>query len=346
MKHWLSRIGSKVKELSQKKYVVTPDWIQNIDNFEVRHETLVQYANPFRYLRHIKKLINTNALFNAFFFFLFSGLLAYGLWGMTSLGRIGYLSIILISIVIVYLGKNEKIRKTAYIRGDFLCHYVRLCKHERLDYAYIKDVEVGWVGPRMGLSFLFVDIPFEPLLYSAYAIVVIYELLISNMVIPDIIGLETTATAGLKFVAVALIAIDKAVTAFQDTVKNNRLWSLLASLSRREESYKEPLLESVIYQADKVMAELTHGTLIFASIDEASQGYESGIRQYDAIASINGITVEQPEFFGPITLRDCIIEWRKGSNLILELYTAESFYKEKCSITIPQKKSPGIEKPG
>lgn len=317
-------VSSKERVSKSKKWLKTPALVWNIEELEpicgTRWEIIYTELCAF-----IKVALIT--IWGYVLFLILSGLLAvFFSFVYTESGWAGYCLILAISFLSIYLGQNLALKEELSLRMDIQIQLIRICDIYNIHNQYRGDIEKGWLGAADPIASILAFFPYKATLFTAYAMVIFVEQL-SNAGCPlGWLGQLFGNTSGIKYVAVAFLAIDRAIILLKAEKEN--IFSEFGLKKKSVQPVYEPIfLQSHFYQLDYYMTELTSGNILIAEIDEHSLAYQAGVRKFDIITSIN-------EVDGLITtLQLELKKWHEeDSSLVLELVTNKSNYQESLKI--------------
>lgn len=318
-------VSAREKINKPKEWIVTPSLVWNITELKSIRGSFGEVI-CMRLWSHIRTVLITIGI--SVPFLILSSLLAIAFSiVIAELKWIGYCYILAISFLSIYLGQNSALKEQLRLRSDIQTQLIRICDIYNIHNQYSNDIEKGWMGAEMlGLSLL-TFFPYKATLFTAYAIVIFVEQL-SNAGCPlgwlnQLFG----NISGIKYVAVAFLAIDRAITLLK--VEKDNISSEFGLQNRTTRPAYEPIfLQSHFYLLDYYMTKLTSGQILVAEIDEHSLAYQAGVRKFDIITSINGMKSIIT------TLQQELKEWHEGNTpLVLELITNESNYQKSLKIS-------------
>lgn len=249
-------------------------------------------------------------------------------------GDYGYLLITVISFFMIYIGQNSRFRHQQMICMDVQTQLIRICEILGIKDQYSSDIEKMILGPASPTLLMIAFIPYQALLFTAYAVIVLMEQMAKLDFFPEHISDFFEMTSGIKVVALSFLAVDRAISAFKKQVtERDGIYSLLWGAGGGT-VYHEPFGKSCFYRLDQYMASEISGQIMLAFVDEHSMAYQQQIRNFDVIVSVNGETVDQDgNMIGFDFLMEQLRIWREEkSALSITVVTAESDYKQSREI--------------
>lgn len=252
----------------------------------------------------------------------------------TVCGDYGYLLITAISFLMIYLGQNSRFRHEQMISMDVQMQLIHICEILGIRDQYSRDIEKMILGPASPTLSMIAVIPYQALLFTAYAVIVLIEQMAKFDFFPEHISDFFEMTSGIKVVALSFLAVDRAISAFKKHVtEGNGIYSMLWGTDGGT-VYQEPFGESWFYRLDQCMASEISGQIMLAFVDEHSMAYQQQIRNFDVIVSVNGETADQDgNMIGVDFLLEQLRIWREEKTaLSITVVTAESDYKQSREI--------------
>ena len=167
-----------------KTYEWTPALIENIDSFDIEHESIIKHflMVPLRLLKKIKLSFVACAVI----YIIVSIFIAYVLWKAADLGSVGYVLIITSSLFVIYFSENKKVLNKIRIRGGLSIQYHKICEANNVDRRFTKDMDKFGFGPQFMFGEIITLFSLKALLYTAFSFVIIFEQFSNCSIIPNI----------------------------------------------------------------------------------------------------------------------------------------------------------------
>ena len=242
-----------------------------------------------------------------------------------------FLYMLMFSLLLIVVGNNE-VRssfRVYYKFSGFLSHKYRYNK----DTSYLTSKGVKLDASWALFYYLFSLIPFRSVLYSAYALLILFRQISSYMDVP--LGLLTLIPqlSGIEPVAIFAVSVDRLISALQKELADSESsYSKMWRSNKKTDFDWENTLNfgnscvSFIPSMDVKSLNLP-GEIIIISIDSNSEAYKAGIREFDILVSLEDET--------PITSSNVFSQvLNPPSNITLMVASGETNNEEQKKIEI------------